>query len=351
MLKFFDSIDTNSLSFNRSAQFINNISDDLEAVENWINHFTVGQSREGRTIHGFRAGHGDKKIALAAGAHSDEPVGPQMLRLFVEQLMQLSTNAKSLLERYTFVIIPHINPDGELQNWPWIEQWPDVNAYIEHAFREQPGEDLEFGYPDMRIENRAVSSFLEQFGPYELYINFHGMGFAEGIMLLIERGWIDNTEILRNHFRQLAYNNDLPLHDHDRKGDKGFRYIGPGFTTTPEGRAMQQHFEERGDHETASKFHLSSMEFVQELGGNPLCLVTELPLFLVSNPEIDNSEQGLPKEYLAFKEHLPELRKRLMNDEPITPLIKNFTITPLPLPTAAGKQLQIIKSAIETIDA
>ena len=350
MLDFFDNIDTKSLMFNTSEQFINKISKLLDEQEKWVKHITVGQSREGRTIHGFRAGNGSEKIALLAGAHSDEPVGPQMLRLFLEQLLKTSSNVKSLLQRYTFIIIPHINPDGEQKNWSWIKQWPDAGAYIKHAFREEPGEDLEFGYPDMRIENRAVSSFLEQFSPYRLYINFHGMGFAEGIMLLIERGWIDDTEILREQFRHLAADNELPLHDHDRKGEKGFRYIGPGFTTTPEGRAMQQHFRQKGEDETASKFHLSSMEFVQELGGHPLCLVTELPLFLISSLNINNAEKGIPKTYLAFKEKLPELRRRLMNYEPIQPITKNFDITPIPLSTAVRIQLQIIKSALHTVD-
>ena len=350
MPDIFDNIDTKSLTFNTSEQFINKISKRLDDREKWVKHIIVGQSREGRTIHGFRAGKGSEKIALLAGSHSDEPVGPQMLRLFVEQMMQVSSNVKSLLKRYTFIVIPHINPDGEKKNWPWIKQWFDAGAYIKHSFREEPGEDLEFGYPDMRIENRAISTFLDHFGPYRLYINFHGMGFAEGIMLLIERGWIDDTEILRNQFRQLAADNELPLHDHDRKGEKGFRYIGPGFTTTPEGRAMQQHFREKGDDETASKFHLSSMEFVQELGGHPLCLVTELPLFLVSSSKIKNSEKGVPEAYLAFKEKLPELRMRLMNDEPIQSITNNFDITPIPLSTAARIQLQIIKAALHTVD-
>jgi hypothetical protein len=99
------------------------------------------------------------------------------------------------------------------------------------------------------------------------------------------------------------------LHDHDRKGEKGFTYLGPGFTTTPEGGAMRRHFEQLGDPGTAALFHQSSMEFVRSLGGDPLCLVTELPLFVVPNPD---PVPGTPTAYLA-------LRERLASGEPVDP--------------------------------
>ena len=67
----------------------------------------------------------------------------------------------------------------------------------------------------------------------------------------------------------------------DRNGEKGFQYIGPGFTTTPEGQAMRAYFKSIGDEQTVSLFRDSSMEFVRKLGGDPLCLVTEIPLFYV----------------------------------------------------------------------
>jgi hypothetical protein len=70
--------------------------------------------------------------------------------------------------------------------------------------------------------------------------------------------------------------------DLDRDGDKGFRRIDVGFSTRPDSRAMADHFRQRGDENTASKFRPSSMEFVRSLGRDPLTLVSEMPLFLVA---------------------------------------------------------------------
>jgi hypothetical protein len=313
----------------------------------------LGFSEEGHPIYAVELGTGPLNVSLLAGAHSDEPVGPETLRTMLMQLLSHPNQQafQNILESFTFYIIPHINPDGEAVNHAWIRQWPDMSAYIEHAFREQPGRDLEFGYPNMRVENRLVSSFLRDYGPYHLHMSLHGMAFSEGLMLLIERNWIDRTQSLRESFRGLADTYKLPLHDHDRGGDKGFRYIGPGFNSTPEGRAMQKHFHEKGDEVTASKFHLSSMEFVRQLGGDPLCLVTELPLYIVhqKNPGPRSDERGYPEAYLSVKEKLPMLRKRRSEGKPVDDLLEPFEIHPLSLTTALRLQFQTLEAALKHI--
>jgi len=345
MLSFFDQIEINNYAFSNSESFIRSIEALLDRTDNPVEILTIGQSEEGRPIYAFRAGSGDTSVVLLAGAHSDEPVGPEMLRILVKHLLEGETPGK-LIENYRFLIIPHINPDGEKKNQRWINQWPDLQAYAAHAFREEPGRDLEFGYPDMRPENRAVSGILKEFAPCDLYINFHGMAFADGIMLLIERHWADRTKKLQTDFQALAKNHNLSLHDHDRNGEKGFQYIGPGFTTTPEGRAMKKHFLNQGDKETASKFHLSSMEYLRSLGGDPLCLVTELPLFLVSSDHIPD-QPGIPATYLALKEKLPEIRRRALEGQPLDPVLSKFQIRPLSIESAIRIQLGVIRSALE----
>ena len=348
MLTFFDQIEIKNFAFSTTTSFIRSIALLPDRTNNAVEILTIGQSEEGRPIHAFRAGRGNTRIVLLAGTHSDEPVGPEMLRILVKHLLE-DKAPDELLEKYRFLIIPHINPDGEVKNQIWAKQWPDLQAYAAHAFREESGRDLEFGYPNMRPENRAVSEILQEFAPCDLYINFHGMAFAEGIMLLIERHCAGCTEKLQTDFQELAKNHKLPLHDHDRKGEKGFQYIGPGFTATPEGRAMRKHFLDQGDEETASKFHLSSMEYIRSLGGDPLCLVTELPLFLVRSDH-KSDRPGVPATYLALKEKLPEIRRRAVTDKPLDPLLSSFQIRPLPIETAIRIQLGVIRSALEQIE-
>jgi len=286
---------------------------------------TLGESEEGRPIDAMVFGRGPRTVSLVAGAHADEPVGPETLRTLVARHAVLY----SLLNRFRFVVIPHINPDGEARNRAWIEKWPDLRAYKEQVQREPPGRDIEFGYPGMRIENRLAARLWEKHAPFCLHMSLHGMAVAEGAMLLIERTWIDRTAGLRAGFQEAARNAGLGLHDHDRKGEKGFEYIGPGFTTTPRGAAMREYF--RDDPETAGKFHDSSMEQVRKLGGDPLCLVTELPLHNIENKD---PQPGVPTAYLALRG----------GQDPA-----DFDIAPLDLRTAMQLQLETLELALDCV--
>jgi hypothetical protein len=310
----------------------------------------IGASEEGRPIDAVVMGAGPQRVSLIAGAHSDEPVGPETLRTQIIAGLQQRDAIADLLARFKFIIVPHINPDAEARNRKWITKWPRVEDYLLHAFREPPGRDLEFGFPQMRVENGHVADFLQSHAPFVLHASLHGMGFAEGAMLLIERHWIDRTKKVREQFKRAASDAGLRLHDHDRKGDKGFHYIEAGFWTTPEGAAMRAFFESRGDATTARQFHDSSMEFVRKLGGDPLCLVTELPLFII-NKEIPNRQPGVPQAYFDFAEKILFLRFELLAGRSIDSILEEYAVQSFSLQQAVAMQLRVIEFGLEAIAA
>lgn len=319
----------------------------------------LGESEEGRPIYGVTLGFGPETVTLVAGAHADEPVGPETLRTLILELLANrdwladGDGFHELLERVTFRIVPHVNPDGEAANRPWIERWPDLGTFLSYRRREAPGRDLEFGYPVMRPENRAASRYLLDYTPLALHTSLHGMAVAEGALLLIERHWADATERLRADWRTAVSAAGLGLHDHDRGGAKGFLYLGPGFWSTPEGTAMREHFLALGDTETASQFHLSSMEMARIAGydasrdRHPLCLVTELPLFVV---EAGGARQpGAPAAVLALKDALPELEARARSGEDVRAIAERFRIRPLSLADGVRLQLRAIELGLERV--
>ncbi len=319
----------------------------------------LGTSEEGRPLCGVTLGNGPETVTLVAGAHADEPVGPETLRTFVlgalenRDWLASDDGFADLFGRFTFRVIPHVNPDAEVRNRRWIEAWPEVEPYLAHRVREQPGRDVEFGFPVMRAENRLASRFLFDFSPIALHVSLHGMGFSEGAMLLIERSWVERTEALREAFVAAAAEAGLGLHDHDRGGEKGFEYVDPGFSTTPEGAAMRAHFQQQGDLETARAFFYSSMELARIAGydagrqRHPLCLVTELPLFVVER-EYEH-EPGLPSAYLALRDELPELQLRLRRRESVGEALEPHRLRALDLETAVRLQLRCIELGLECV--
>jgi len=139
----------------------------------------------------------------------------------------------------------------------------------------------------------------------------------------------------------------LEPHDHDRGGEKGFNYMGPGFTSTPKGRAMKAFFLEKKDPETASRFHLSSMEF--HLGCNPeaLCVVTEFPLFKVR----PSARNGVPENYLELKRELEKMgAKQRPKEDEVNRLVSRYDIQPLPLGKAMRLQRYSIRLAMKLAD-
>lgn len=312
----------------------------------------IGESREGRPLGGVVLGEGPLTVSLIAGAHADEPVGPETLRTLVLAACDAPEALADLLQQVRFLVVPHINPDGEARNRSWMDAWPSLSAYLQERVREKPGDDLEFGFPTMRPENRAVSRFLRRYGPMDLHLSLHGMGVSEGFFLLIERHWGFRTEALQDALKAEAEQMELGLHDHNRQGEKGFFYLGPGFNTTPEGTAMRTFFRAKNNPKEARRFHQSSMEFVRSLGGDPLCLVTELPLFRIT-PTTDTSgtdAPGRPATYLACRQALAELAlaSSADSDGALEEVRARFGLAPLPLREAIRLQLLVIMHGITT---
>jgi hypothetical protein len=249
----------------------------------------IGESVEGRPISGFRFGSGPLRVSLIAGCHADEPVGPELLRRLTGLLLTLPPE-EPLLRAAEWWIVPHVNPDGEERNRAWQNPIPDSFdpvRTLSGAIRELPGDDLEFGFPrhvedeDGRPESRAVFDWWrEADGPFALHVSLHGMGFAAGPWYLIEPGWIDRTRILRATCSRRTQELGYTLHDVERQGEKGFHRIERGFCSRPDSEAMRDYFLDRDDPATAARFRPSSMEAIRRLGGDPLTLVSEMPLFL-----------------------------------------------------------------------
>jgi hypothetical protein len=357
-------LDLGPVGFRASGAVFDDLRAACEANPDLAAFEAIGESEEGRPLAGITLGYGPRLATLVAGAHADEPVGPETLRhLVLDGLAARGWGAEGggledLWREWTLRIVPHVNPDAEARNAAWIPRWTDLAEdpaamlalYLRERRREPPGRDVEFGYPAMRPENRAATGFLFADGPpLALHASLHGMGFSEGALLLIEKGWLDSpaAENLRAGFRDAARARGLRLHDHDRGGDKGFRYGGPGFWSTPEGAAMRAHFLASGDPETAALFHRSSMEQAihaagsQASGASPLCVVTELPLFVLG-AEYDH-EPGVAALAARFRQRLTE---RARAGDRLDDTVDEFEIRTLDLRAAIRLQLRTLDLAL-----
>lgn len=310
----------------------------------------IGESREGRPIFGVVAGNGGATASVTAGAHSDEPAGPlaaiDLLRHFV-----YTEEGSQILSDWTWHVCPHVNPDGAERNAAWFAEPPDLELYARHFHRDLPGEDVEFNYPDFdhpektpRAENIVVAEFLAQGAPNTFHASLHGMAFAEGAWWLIGKEWVGRTSSLRRDLAALFAKHNLGFHDIDRRGDKGFTRIEPGFSTTPTSEAMREFFIKENDPGQAALFLPSSMEYIQSLGGDPLVMVSEIPNFRIHGGGPLSDPPGDDTPFLRLRPKLASAREELRagNPEPLRELVKQFDIRPVPFET----QVEVIREGV-----
>jgi hypothetical protein len=299
----------------------------------------IGRSREGRELRGFRFGSGAVRISLLAGCHADEPVGPRLLRHLCGYLDSLPPDDPQLA-RCEWWVVPHINPDGEERNRGWnapAEERFDVSRYLTTAVRELPGDDIEFGFPldpqddGARPENRAVCewwSAVEE--PFSLHVSLHGMGFGAGPWFLIEAAWRDRCELLKDRCRSAVERLGYVLHDVERNGEKGFFRIERGFCTRPDSRYMREHF----------------------LGGDPLTLVSEMPLFLT--PGVGETLGPPDPVALEWKERITDWRRRLSEGEDPGAVEHEASaggLRPMPVRDQMILQWMLVAAGIEQVEA
>mgnify|MGYP006966885631 CR=1 FL=1 len=198
-----------------------------------------------------------------------------------------------------------------------------------------------------RPETKAAMALFEGQEPYAAHFSLHGLGFAEGAWCLICKEWAEKAAVYMDSFAALCGKLDFPQHDIDRKGEKGFVRIGKGYTTTPHSEPMKQFFLDKNDPETEAKFKPTSMQFIQSLGGNPLCIVSELPLFHIGVPSPDLDHLTTTE----VKNALSEIRAR---HSPLTArhldsMCEQYDVKPTPIDLQIRLQTGMIVLALQEV--
>jgi hypothetical protein len=167
-------------------------------------------------------------------------------------------------------------------------------AYLRHRRRSPPEADVEFGYAppgsdpadpaaDFLPECRRHAAFIDEacarWGGLDLVCPLHSMGVAGGAWALLRASDPacpgPDAEVFMAPFRYAAALCGLGLHDEDRRGEKGFWRLGPGFHTTPTAEAMRAFFEDRG---ARVDIRHNSMQYAGSRARR--AAVPEIPLFL-----------------------------------------------------------------------
>ena len=83
----------------------------------------IGKTFEKRDIKMYEIGNGSKKIMLNGGIHAREWISPMATTFILQFLTENNTISRSLLNAFTFMVIPVLNEDGQEYSWTIDRLW------------------------------------------------------------------------------------------------------------------------------------------------------------------------------------------------------------------------------------
>jgi len=122
----------------------------------FTNMKTIGYSYDKNPILMKKLGNGIKRVWLISGQHPGETINSWILQGFVKRLLERKS---TLLSKYTFYIIPNLNPDGNIRGH-WYVTSKGINLNRDWLHTKSP-------------EVKAVKKQMKKYG-YDLVFDIHG---------------------------------------------------------------------------------------------------------------------------------------------------------------------------------
>ena len=188
----------------------------VEQRHGFLNVSVVAMSITARPLEVYRVGNGRSAVAVFAAHHALESITTNLAFLLIDTLLGFSINeringidCKLLLSKYSFFILPCVNPDGvelrfhgadnsplkdrqhrmscgDFSHWQANARGVDLNHNYNYRFMEYkrielerkilPGCSLYSGeYPESEPETRGVASLVRALSPVAV-VSLHSQG-------------------------------------------------------------------------------------------------------------------------------------------------------------------------------
>lgn len=262
----------------------NQMADEL-ASDSRVKVLSGGKSLKGKDLVAFVIGTGSKVIGVTSGAHADEPIGVLTQAYFLKGILQKNSYFENLLQEYTFLCHPLVDPDGYELNSTWFSNPLNFKNYWLNNYRNnKPSEDCEHGVPfqegqTARPEMVFVKNNLDSFAPRcEYYITLHSSHILPGACFVCDQ---DQSDIqIRQTIVDLCQSYQLPLMDYKVQGDSTMTYLGPGFIGSPTVKSMLEHY--KNQPEIMKQIKMTTYEYAQTYCGAKSAFISELPIWIAN---------------------------------------------------------------------
>jgi hypothetical protein len=287
-----------------------------------------GQSRKGKNLICVEIGNGERAIGITAGAHSDEPTGTVTSLYFAKALLE-NEKFKPLLQKFSFIIHPMIDPDGAEVNYAWASKEFSYREYFKLNYRNTiPGEDCEHGIPvagdqTIRPELAFFKKNIDRYkGRMDFYITLHTTHRLGGSLFVVEAkegNYSDKFKVLTKACSDFG----IPITDLDLHGQDGMDSLAPGFIKAPSMASVAENYKDNP--EILSKIKMTTYEYAQHELGTSFCLISELP-YIVDEILADTGETEVDLTEVKMRD-LKRKKKRAAQLQVAVEELKSLGIT------------------------
>lgn len=267
-----------------SVNTFNQLANEL-AHDSRVKVLSGGKSLKGKDLVAFAVGTGSKVIGVTSGAHADEPIGVLTQAYFLKGILQKNPLLEKLLQEYTFLCHPLVDPDGYELNSTWFTNPLSFKNYWLNNYRNnKPSEDCEHGMPfqegqTARPEMVFVKNNLDGIAPRcEYYVTLHSSHILPGACFVCDKNQSDIQT--RQTIVGLCQSYQLPLMDYKAQGDDTMTYLGPGFIGSPTVKETLEHY--KNQPEIMKQIKMTTYEYTQTYCGAKLTIISELPIWIAN---------------------------------------------------------------------
>ena len=180
------------LGLSEITKQISNLSSHLGVELN-----TEESARSKQIVPWLRLGKGEQSVLWYGFPHANEPFGGSTILALLKLLLSTEIGS-SLLARYTWILVPCIDPEGALINDPWISAYPNILSYFMHSHRGIPKDQVEWAFPlkteaysfgNVLPETQLLMGLFHEFNPSFVH-SIHNSLF-NGMFAYTSRYWAE----------------------------------------------------------------------------------------------------------------------------------------------------------------
>ncbi len=268
----------NVYKINKYKEFLtlNELYEQFIQISDEKNVSQIGISKNNERILCGKFGTGKKTALLFAYGHPNEPVGSLTCLSWV----QILKKNPQLLKRYTWYVVPCIDPDGAKLNEGWFKGKFSIKKYAYHFYR-QVTEQTEHCFPVTYKKysfnkptqpTKILMQLIKKIKPSLLY-PIHNSGFSGAYVLLTKNLGVPFFETVERMCKRLQ----IPI-QRESPETPSTNIWRPGFIKLPR---LQDEYDELVKHDQDPLKNLiggwSSIDYAMSQNKNLVGLVCEVP--------------------------------------------------------------------------